>query len=167
MGSQKLTPLFIYLLILMEYNCFTMLSSFLLYKKVNQLYILIYPLPLEPPLYLPPCPLLGHHRSPSWAPSTTFLKSVSHSVMSSSVTPWNAAHQAPLPMEFSRQDYLEWVAIPFSRSLPNPVIELKSPALQADSLLSYPPRKPPTTVLNSTIFLQTTPTNQLTQTLSV
>ena len=111
MGSQKLTPLFIYLLILMEYNCFTMLSSFLLYKKVNQLYILIYTLPLEPPFYLPPGPLLGHHRSPSWAPSTTFLKSVSHSVMSSSVSPWNVARQAPLPMEFSRQEY--WNGLPF------------------------------------------------------
>ena len=30
---------------------------------------------------------------------------------------------------------LEWVAMPFSRDLPNPGIELRSPALQADSLL--------------------------------
>ena len=30
---------------------------------------------------------------------------------------------------------LEWVAVPFSRDLPNPGIELRSPALQADSLL--------------------------------
>ena len=29
---------------------------------------------------------------------------------------------------------LEWVAIPFSRDLPNPRIELRSPALQADPL---------------------------------
>ena len=34
---------------------------------------------------------------------------------------------------------LEWVAIFFSRDLPNPVIEPGSPALQADSLLSEPP----------------------------
>ena len=29
---------------------------------------------------------------------------------------------------------LEWVAIPFSRGLPDPAMELASPALQADSL---------------------------------
>ena len=37
---------------------------------------------------------------------------------------------------------LEWVAISFSRDLPNPGIEPRSPALQADSLLSEPPGKP-------------------------
>ena len=34
---------------------------------------------------------------------------------------------------------LEWVVIPFSRDLPDPGIELSSPALQADSLLFEPP----------------------------
>ena len=37
---------------------------------------------------------------------------------------------------------LEWVALPFSRDLPNPGIEPKSPTLQADSLPSEPPGKP-------------------------
>ena len=37
---------------------------------------------------------------------------------------------------------LEWVAISFSRDLPNPGIEPRSPALQADSLLPEPPGKP-------------------------
>ena len=37
---------------------------------------------------------------------------------------------------------LEWVAISFSRDLPNPGIEPRSPTLQADSLLSEPPGKP-------------------------
>ena len=42
---------------------------------------------------------------------------------------------------------LEWVAILFSRrsspgDLPNPAIEPRSPALQADSLPAEPPRKP-------------------------
>ena len=36
---------------------------------------------------------------------------------------------------------LEWVAIPFSRNLPNPGIEPQSPALQVDSSTSDPPRK--------------------------
>ena len=31
------------------------------------------------------------------------------------VIPWTIAHQAPLSMELSRQELLEWVAIPFSR----------------------------------------------------
>ena len=36
---------------------------------------------------------------------------------------------------------LEWVAISFSRDLPNPGIELGSPILQADTLPSEPPEK--------------------------
>ena len=37
---------------------------------------------------------------------------------------------------------LEWVAFPFSRGLPNPGIKLRSPVLQADSLLAEPQGKP-------------------------
>ena len=37
---------------------------------------------------------------------------------------------------------LEWVASLFSKNLPDPGIEIGSPALQADSLLSEPPEKP-------------------------
>ena len=36
---------------------------------------------------------------------------------------------------------LEWVAIPFSRDLPDPGIKPRSPELQADSLPSEPPGK--------------------------
>ena len=48
------------------------------------------------------------------------------------VTPWTAAHQAPLSKEFSRYDY--WSGLPFSPpgDLPSPRIEprsLASPAL--------------------------------------
>ena len=38
-------------------------------------------------------------------------ESVSHSVMSDSVTPWTITCQAPLSMEFSRQEY--WSGLPF------------------------------------------------------
>ena len=38
---------------------------------------------------------------------------------------------------------LEWVTIPFSRGSPNPGVELGSPTLQADSLLSEPAGKDP------------------------
>ena len=41
-----------------------------------------------------------------------------------------------------RARILEWVAISFSRGLPDPGIEPRSPALQADSLHSEPPGKP-------------------------
>ena len=37
---------------------------------------------------------------------------------------------------------LKWIAIPSPGDLPNPGIEPRSPALQADSLPSEPPRKP-------------------------
>ena len=38
-----------------------MLCQFLLYNKVNQLYVYIYRLPLGPPCYpIPDTPLLGH-----------------------------------------------------------------------------------------------------------
>ena len=37
---------------------------------------------------------------------------------------------------------LEWIAVSFSRDLPNPGIEPRSPALQVDSLQAEPPRKP-------------------------
>ena len=58
-------------------------------------------------------------------------------------TPWTVAHQAPLSIEFSRQEY--WSGLPFPSlwDLPNPGIEPRSPALQADSFPSEPPGKPP------------------------
>ena len=63
------------------------------------------------------------------------------------VTPWTVAHQAPLSMEFSRQEY--WSGGPFSSlwDLPYPGIKPRSPALQADFLPSEPPGKPMKTML--------------------
>ena len=43
--------------------------------------------------------------------------------------PWTVAHQDSLSMEFSKARILEWVAISSSRDLPDPDIELASPAL--------------------------------------
>ena len=40
-------------------------------------------------------------------------------------------------MEFSRQEYWSGLTFPAPRDLPDPEIELSSPALQADSLLLY------------------------------
>ena len=49
------------------------------------------------------------------------------------VTPWTVAHQAPLSMEFSRQEY--WSRFSFSSpgGLPKPGVEHRSPTLQVDS----------------------------------
>ena len=58
-------------------------------------------------------------------------------------TPWTVAHQASPSMGFSRQEYWSGLPFPFSGDLPNPGIESGSPALQADSLPSNPPGKPP------------------------
>ena len=46
--------------------------------------------------------------------------------------------QAPLSMEFSRQEYWNGLPFPFPEDLPNPGIEPRSPALQVDSLLFEP-----------------------------
>ena len=51
-------------------------------------------------------------------------------------TPWTVASQDPLSMEFSRQEYCSGLPFPSSGNLPNPGIEPRSPALQADSLPS-------------------------------
>ena len=55
------------------------------------------------------------------------------------VTPWTGAGQAPLSMEFSRQD--NWSGLPFSTpgDLPNPGIEPMSPALTGGFFTIAPP----------------------------
>ena len=58
------------------------------------------------------------------------------------VTPWTEAHQAPRYMGFSRQEYSSVLPFPSPGDLPDPEIEPRSPALQADALTSEPPRKP-------------------------
>ena len=54
------------------------------------------------------------------------------------VTPWIVAHQASLSMGFPRQEYWSGLPFPSPEDLPYPGIESRSPALQADSLLSEP-----------------------------
>ena len=49
---------------------------------------------------------------------------------------------APPSMEFYRQGYWSGLPFPSPGDLPDPGIEPRSPALQADSLLSEPPGKP-------------------------
>ena len=53
----------------------------------------------------------------------------------------NYSLQASLSMEFPRQEYWSGLAFPPPGNLPYPGIELRSPALWADSLPSEPPGK--------------------------
>ena len=57
-------------------------------------------------------------------------------------TPETAAHQAPPSLGFSRQEHWSGLPCPLPGHLPNPGIEPRSPALQADSLPAEPPGKP-------------------------
>ena len=49
------------------------------------------------------------------------------------VTLWTVAHQAPLSMGFSRQEYCSGLSCPSPGDLPDPGVELASPALQVVS----------------------------------
>ena len=71
-------------------------------------------------------------------------------------TPWTAACQAPLSMEFSMQESWGGLPCPPPADLPNPGIELRFPALQADSWPSEPPGKPKNTGVHSLSLLQGT-----------
>ena len=57
-------------------------------------------------------------------------------------SPWTAAHQAPLSMEFSRQEYWSRWPFPPPEDLPNPGIKpksLASPALADRFFTTAPP----------------------------
>ena len=76
-------------------------------------------------------------------PKVTARKSLGVLVAQSCPTlcnPWTVACQAPLSMEFSRQEYWSGLLLPSPGDLPDPGIEPWSPTLQADSLLSESPR---------------------------
>ena len=55
------------------------------------------------------------------------------------VTPWTP--QAPLSMEFSRQEYWSGLPVPSPEDFPDARIKLGSPALQVDSLPTESPGK--------------------------
>ena len=56
--------------------------------------------------------------------------------------PMDCSRPGSSAMEFSRREYWSGLPSPSSEDLPNPGIKPGSPALQADSLPSEPPRKP-------------------------
>ena len=57
------------------------------------------------------------------------------------MTPWTVAHQAPLYIEFFRQEYWSELPYPSAGDHPDLGIEPRTPALQADSLQSELPGK--------------------------
>ena len=61
------------------------------------------------------------------------------------VGPWTVVHQAPLPMEFSRQEYWSGVVFPTPGGLPDlgvKPVSLASPALAGRFFTTVPPGKP-------------------------
>ena len=67
------------------------------------------------------------------------MKSLSHVQLFA--IPWTVVYQASLSMGFSRQGYWSGLPFPSPGDLPDPGIEPRSPALQADALPSEPPGK--------------------------
>ena len=57
-------------------------------------------------------------------------------------TPRTIANQAPLSMEFSKQDYWGGFPFPSPEDLPNPGIEPGYPALAGGFFTTEPPGKP-------------------------
>ena len=78
-----------------------------------------------------------------WLLRALCTSAFSRSVMSGFlVTPWTAAHQAPLSMGCPRQEY--WTGLPFPSpgDLPDPGIEPRSPALAGRFFTAETPGKP-------------------------
>ena len=70
------------------------------------------------------------------------MRLLSHSAVSSSfATPWTVARQAPLSMEFPRQEYWSGFPFPSPGHLPDPEIEPGFPALEG-GFFTEPPEKP-------------------------
>ena len=91
----------------------------------------------------PPTPPQHAHRLPCLVfPFNTYLlkSKVKVLVAQSCLTLCDPMdHQAPLSMEFSRQEYWSGLPFPSPGLLPSPGIKPRSPAFRADSLSSEPP----------------------------
>ena len=62
-------------------------------------------------------------------------------MLSSFVTPWTVACQAPLSMGLPRQEYWSRLPFPSAGDLPNPGIDPASPALADKFFTTEPPGK--------------------------
>ena len=82
----------------------------------------------------------GRLQATAWRATSVQSSSVqSLSCVRLFATPWTVARQAPPSMEFSRQEYWSGLPFPSPGDLPNPGIEPRSPALQAEALTSELP----------------------------
>ena len=73
-------------------------------------------------------------------------------------TPWIVAHQAPLSVEFSRQEYWSGLTFPTPEDFPDPGIKSPSPAANALAggfSTTAPPGKPKVGWGNTSVFLFT------------
>ena len=89
---------------------------------------------------------------PRVSPHTMCVQLLSHIRLFATL--WTVAHQAPLSMGYSRQEYCSGLPGPPPGDLPNTGTEPRSPTLQADSLPSEPPEKPKNTGVGSLTLLQ-------------
>ena len=64
-------------------------------------------------------------------------------------TPWTLAHQAPLSMGFSRQEYWNGLLFPSPGDLPDTGIEPVSPALTGRFFIAEPLEKPPRVLVDN------------------
>ena len=92
--------------------------------------------------------ILGHLNQ-FWTTLRSEVKWKSLSHVRLFATPWTIQS-----MEFSRPEYWSGQSFPSPRDLPNPRIEPRSPALQADSLPAEPQGKPKNTGVGSLFHLQ-------------
>ena len=83
----------------------------------------------------------GNHKSGLDQKEKDYCKVLRGSHLGSLCDPWTIAHQVPLSVEFSRQEYWSVLPFPSPGDFPDPGNEPVSPALQVDSLLSEPPGK--------------------------
>ena len=102
----------------------------------------LFPFPL--PLSTRSTPSLGNLCPDSRAHQANLLSMV-YAVLSCVwflATPWVLARQAPLSMEFSKQQYWNWLPFPPPGDLTNPGIKPVSPALTDRFFILAPPWKP-------------------------
>ena len=143
----------------LEQSYFTMLCQFLLYNKVNQLYVYIRPLPLGPSSHpttsypsrsLQSTELSSLHctagldssmyKNEFRTLSNLIVQLLSHVQLF--VTPRTGNRQAPLSMGIPRQKYWGGQLFPSPGYVPTPRIEPASPVLAGRFFTTEPPGKP-------------------------
>ena len=128
-------------------------------KGLTGAHTYIYSFTFEPPSHHRFHPTsLGPHRVLNWAscaiqevliPSLSLVTELCPTL----ATPWTVACQVPLSMGFSRQEYWSGLPFPSPGDLPDPGIETRCPALQAESLLTELRGKPKLAILHKVVYM--------------